>query len=95
MSGPDKGQVFDLAFGIFTIGRGETQDIRIAGDDTVSRKNHAIMAYIDEVRRFAFFDGGKANPIWVNDKVVPELAFLESGDMIRVGETEMRFTEFS
>lgn len=94
LNGWDRGRHFDLDKGIYTIGRAATQDIALAGDDYISREGHAIVGFIEEVGRFTLFDGDKANPVWLNDEVVPELAFLEDGDVIRLGETELLFVQF-
>lgn len=93
VSGSDKGQCFDLTTGLATIGRGDDQTVQLAEDVTVSRKNHAVVAWIPDAECFACFDGGKANPVLVNGNIIDEVAFLDSGDVIQLGGTALRFVK--
>lgn len=91
VGGAGIGKSFALSDDYLRLGRGDDQDIRLAHDDTVSRRNHAIVGFVEERGRYAIFDGGKVNPIWVNNKQLKDIAFLSHGDIVRVGETSLRF----
>ena len=92
VKGPGKGHSFALFSGAAMIGRGEDQTIRLDfGDSSISRQNHAAIAYDDEQNQFFLGHGGKSNIIRRNDRPVLSTEDLHSGDLIRVGETTLRF----
>lgn len=91
IDGPGSGNAFQLSNGFLRVGRGDGQDIQLAHDNTVSRNNHAVVGYVPDCGKFAIFDGGKVNPIWVNNRLLSDMSFLESGDVVRIGETSLRF----
>ncbi|MEO1578810.1 MAG: FHA domain-containing protein [Pseudomonadota bacterium] len=92
VKGPGRGACFTLFSGASKIGRGEGQPIRLDyGDTSISRDNHAAVAYDDEQRQFYLGHGGKANLVRLNDMPVLSTEPLTDGDMIRIGETTLRF----
>ena len=75
------------------IGRGEDQAIQLDfGDNAVSRTNHAAIVYDAEKHTFLLGHGGKSNIVRLNDEPVISNEALKDGDMIRIGETTLRFT---
>ena len=94
IEGPGRGEFFDLPVGFTRIGRGETQEIRLSGDHFISNENHAIIGYVPERKVFFIFDGGKENPVWVNDKMVSDVSSLKNEDNIRIGKTTLLFMAF-
>ena len=93
--GPGRGASFTLATGVSQIGRGDDQSIRLNfGDQTISRQNHAAIAYDDECGRFYLGHGGKMNLVRLNGRPVLSTEDLASGDVIRIGETTLRFVAF-
>lgn len=90
--GPGQGQFFPLYNGVAMVGRGEDQAIRLDfGDSAISRQNHAAFAYDAEDNRFYLGHGGKSNIIRLNDRPVLSTEDLTHGDIIRIGETTLRF----
>lgn len=90
--GPGRGAAFALGPGVTQIGRGEDQGVRLDfGDASISRSNHAAIAYDDEARRFFIGHGGKANLVRRNDRPVLATEALEDRDVIRIGETTLLF----
>jgi hypothetical protein len=90
--GPGRGACFTLAAGVSPIGRGEGQTIRLDfGDTAISRENHAAIAYDHETRGFFLGFGGKSNLVRLNDRPVLGTEALSDGDLIRIGETVLRF----
>jgi pSer/pThr/pTyr-binding forkhead associated (FHA) protein len=61
------------------------------GDNSISRTNHAVVAYDDEQRKFFLGHGGKANIVRLNGKPVLSTEELAHNDIIRIGETTLRF----
>jgi hypothetical protein len=90
--GPGRGESFALLAGMSQIGRGEDQAIQLDfGDTTISRNNHAAIVYDPETSAFLLGHGGKANIVRLNDKPVISNEELKNGDVIRIGETKLRF----
>ncbi|MCR8725026.1 FHA domain-containing protein [Frigidibacter sp. ROC022] len=92
IEGPGRGTCFTLQGGVSQIGRGEGQAIRLDfGDQSISRNNHAAIAYDDEVGRFYLGHGGKLNLVRLNDRPVLSTEELATNDKIRIGETILKF----
>ena len=92
IKGPGRGSAFTLFDGVAQIGRGAEQTIRLDfGDNSISRENHAAIAYDAEQRTFYLGHGGKANLVRLNDRPVLSTESLQSDDLIRIGETTLRF----
>jgi hypothetical protein len=95
VGGPGRGSCFTLQSGVSQIGRGEDQAIRLDfGDMAISRQNHAAIAYDDEMGRFYLGHGGKLNLVRLNDRPVLSTEELTSDDLIRIGETTLKFVAF-
>ena len=90
--GPGRGHFFALFNGVSTVGRDENQAIALAfGDMTISRENHAAIAYDNEDKQFYVGHGGKSNIIRLNGRPVLSTEPLTHGDSLRIGETVLRF----
>jgi len=87
--GPDRGRVFTLsAGGVYLIGR-EGADIALT-DEKVSRKHAEIGLYgpgANVLRDLASTNGTR-----LNDRRVTEKIALSNGDVVRVGDTLLRFS---
>ena len=93
--GPGKGRVLTLGNGMNVLGRGPTARVRIDfGDDTIARANHARLVYEPRQRLYLLSHGEGANLTYLNGTVVTETVEVESGAMIEVGETTLRFQAF-
>ena len=92
VKGPGRGSAFTLFDGVAQIGRGAGQTVRLDfGDNSISRENHAAIAYDAEQRTFYLGHGGKANLVRLNDRPVLSTELLNADDLIRIGETTLRF----
>ena len=92
VKGPGRGATFTLYSGVTNIGRGEDQTLRLDfGDNSISRSNHAAIAFDAEQNNFFIGHGGKANLVRLNNRPVLSTEELGSGDLIRIGETTLRF----
>ena len=92
IDGPGRGACFSLASGLNGIGRGEDQQVRLDfGDDTISWENHASIAFDEETRTCYLGHGGKSNLVRRNGRPVLSTEELGDGDVIRVGETTLKF----
>lgn len=92
IAGPGRGTSFALTAGMSQIGRGEDQTIALDfGDTTISRNNHAAIVYDITTNQFLLGHGGKTNIVRLNDQPVISNVVLRNGDIIRIGETSLRF----
>jgi hypothetical protein len=92
VEGPGLGHSFSLFNGASVIGRGDDQVIKLDfGDTSISRSNHAAIAYDDEQNKFYIGHGGKSNIIRRNARPVLSTEELQHADLIRIGETTLRF----
>lgn len=92
IAGPGRGHAFTLFNGVSQIGRGEDQAVRLDfGDTSISRSNHAAVAYDQRRRKFYLGHGGKANIVRLNGKPVLSTEELPDGSIITIGETTLRF----
>ncbi|MBQ4825870.1 FHA domain-containing protein [Leisingera sp. HS039] len=92
VQGPGRGAAFTLFSGVTVIGRGADQTVRLDfGDNSISRDNHAAIAYDPEQKAFYIGHGGKANLVRRNNRPVLSTETLSAGDVIRIGETTLRF----
>ncbi len=92
VQGPGRGASFTLFNGVSAIGRGDDQPVKLDfGDTSISRTNHAVVAYDNEQRKFFLGHGGKANIVRLNGRPVLSTEELAHNDIIRIGETTLRF----
>lgn len=92
VDGPGRGASFTVGAGVSTIGRDADQTICLDfGDMSVSRQNHASVAYDDEQNRFFIGHGGKSNIVRRNGNPVLATEDLANADLIRIGRTTLRF----
>ena len=84
----DEGDVVTLDTHPLTIGRGAVNDVALAGDDFASTRHARI-----EPRRDGIWveDIGSTNGTFVNGIRVTRERRLTAGDVVRVGETDLRF----
>lgn len=92
MDGPGRGASFTLAAGLSSIGRDTDQTVSIDfGDSSISRQQHAAIAYDEEENITFIGHGGKSNIVRLNDKPLLTTEELNDGDRVKIGETEMKF----
>ncbi|SEN74869.1 FHA domain-containing protein [Roseovarius tolerans] len=92
VGGPGLGAAFTLFNGVSKIGRGKDQTVPLDfGDNSISRENHAAIAYDPAQKSFFIGHGGKANLVRRNDRPVLSTEELLAGDAITIGETILRF----
>ena len=91
VGGPGRGASIALGPGVSQIGRDEDQAIQLDfGDTSISRRNHAALAYDEADRAFFIGHGGKSNIVRLNGKPLLSTESLKNGDEIRIGETTLR-----
>ena len=77
--------------GVSQIGRDAQETVSIDfGDLSISRKNHASVAYDPDDHSFYVGHGGKANIVRLNGKPVLSTEQIKDGDVLKIGETSLR-----
>jgi len=86
----ERGEAFELDSADLTIGRGGQNDVSIEGDEFASARHVRI-----EPRRDGVWvhDLGSTNGTHVNGLRIDRPRKLVTGDVVRVGETELRYEE--
>jgi len=79
-----------LAKGEFTIGRAESCDIGLFGDNTIERLHARILKRGND---FFLMDAGTPGGTFLNGRQVLRPELLHSGDTIKVGNSVLRFGE--
>jgi pSer/pThr/pTyr-binding forkhead associated (FHA) protein len=84
------GEEFDLDSRPLTVGRGAQNDVSIEGDEFASARHVRV-----EPRRDGVWvsDVGSTNGTYVNGVLIDQPRKLVEGDVVRIGETELRFEE--
>jgi FHA domain len=84
------GEEFDLDSAPLTVGRGAQNDVSIEGDEFASARHVRV-----EPRRDGVWvsDIGSTNGTYVNGVRIDRPRKLVQGDVVRVGETELRFEQ--
>ncbi len=94
IEGPEKGVDYHMWAKINTIGRSEKNDICIKKDMTVSKDNHARIAYDPKHNNFQLIPGESTNNIYVNDDPIYVPTKLEAYDVVELGSSKMVFVPF-
>lgn len=93
VDGDGKGQTRPVFSGTNQVGRSADNRIPLDfGDKTISRLQHAVIAYDAASRVFTIHDGGKPNPILINGDMLTGERKLAAGDLIKIGMTTLQFT---
>lgn len=94
IEGVDKGKDYRIWAKNNTIGRSEKMDICIKGDTTISRENHARLAYDEKHNNFHLIPAESTNNIYLNDEPIYIPTKLGSYDVIEFGESKFLFVPF-
>ncbi|MCM1104969.1 MAG: FHA domain-containing protein [Clostridium sp.] len=94
IEGPDKGKDFRIWAKNNTIGRSEKMDICIKGDTTISRENHARIAYDDKHNNYHLIPAESTNNIYLNDEPIYIPTKLTAYDLIEFGDSQFLFVPF-
>ncbi len=91
IEGPDKGSDYRLWAKINTIGRGDSNDVCVKGDMTISGQSHARLAYDERHNNYQFLPGTGSSINYINDEPVYASAPLAAYDVIDMGESKFIF----
>ncbi len=92
ISGPGRGKVAMLRYGMNSIGRDASQQIVLDhGDKRISRESHCMLSYDPVTRKFYLQHGEGPQLTYLDGQPVLAVTQLAAGNHIRVGDTELRF----
>jgi hypothetical protein len=95
IKGPGRGAFVKVGQQVNTIGRDPDNSIVLDfNDNTISGKEHAEIIYDPANRKFYASRKGGKNLAYVNGAPVLQVVELNKGDLLRLGNTEMRFVPF-
>ena len=93
VGGPHMGYSYNLYFGYNTIGRSKDNDICLLEDLTIGQKIHCSVAYEDRKNCF-YLIPENGEDTCLNCKKIESPSNLQTGDVIRIGMTELEFVAF-
>lgn len=94
VAGPVKGKDFRIIPEKNFIGRSEKMDISIAGDNSISRDNHAIISFNPKKNIFRLFPGESRGLVYLNDEEVVTPEVLKANDIVGIGKSQLMFVPF-
>jgi hypothetical protein len=94
VKGPEKGRDYRIRSEKNAIGRSESMDICIVGDETISRSDQAFLVYDPKRRAFRIQAGTGRGLIYRNGEEVITSEVLSPYDVLEIGESEFLFVPF-
>lgn len=91
VEGPQMGQDYRIMAEKNFIGRSEEMQIRLIGDNAVSRRNHAVIVYDPKKRNFYLLPGDASGLAYHNNEAVYTPAELNAYDLIQLGRSKFVF----
>lgn len=91
LEGKKRGAAFEISGGRNSIGRGNTNDIKLEFDNSISKGVNAIVSYDERNNKFFIFLGESKNNIYVNNHLLMMPVELKDYDVIEIGTTKMLF----
>ncbi|HHY75039.1 MAG TPA: FHA domain-containing protein [Bacillus bacterium] len=87
IEGPQMGQDYRIMAEKNFIGRSEDMHIRIIGDNSISRRNHAVIVYDPKKRNFFLLPGDASGLAYHNNEAVYSPTELSAYDVIQLGRS--------
>lgn len=91
IEGNHLGEDFRLKSGRNFIGRAAGMDVKITGDNTVSREKHAIVVYDPQNHQFLTQPGEARELCYLNGQLVLSTVEIKRNDILTVGATKLMF----
>jgi len=91
VSGPGRGSVHKLGYGMNPIGRDASQRVSLNhGDQRISRENHAVLTFDPVLRKFYILQGEGPGLCYLNNEAVLAPTELPGGSHLKLGDTVLR-----
>ena len=91
IEGPQMGRDYRILSEKNFIGRSEDMHIRIIGDNTISKRNHAVIVYDHKKRNFFLLPGDASGLAYLNNEAVYTPTELSAYDVIQLGRSLFLF----
>lgn len=91
IEGPSKGRDYRILTEKNFLGRAESMDIQILGDNHIAKKNHAVFVYDPKKRKTMILPGDSQGLVYVNDEAVYTPLELSPFDIIEMGKSKFLF----
>jgi len=91
VKGPDRGRDYRIRSEKNSVGRADSMDICISGDDTISRNDHAFVVYDPRKKMFRVQAGLSRGLVYLNGEEVIASELLAAYDTISIGQSELLF----
>lgn len=92
--GKNRGRDYRIRSENNTVGRNESMDICISGDDLISRERHTIITFDPQQNTFHLSPAEGRSLVFLNTKAVLTPQELKPYDEIMLGATKLRFVPF-
>ena len=94
IDGPERGKDYRLRSEKNFIGRSASMDVNIAGDESISRNNHAAVSYDPKTNTYNVYPGEGHGLVYLNDEELRAPEKIKRGDIIELGKTKLMFIPF-
>lgn len=91
VQGAQRGLDYKIRLGKNFIGRADDMDIQILGDNSISRRNHAIIVYDPKSRGTVLLPGESSGLAYLNEDAVYMPQELSPYDVIELGKSRFIF----
>lgn len=91
IKGPDRGRDYQIRSEKNSIGRSDSMDICISGDETISRNDHAFVVYDPKKNTFRIQAGLSRGLVYLNGEEVISSETMKAYDQIEMGESRFLF----
>ncbi len=91
IEGARVGKDYKLHDGKNFVGRGDDMDVQILGDNTINRRNHAVIVYDRKKRSTVILPGDSSGIAYLNGEAVYVPTELKPYDSIEMGESRFLF----
>ena len=91
IEGASKGRDYKIMTEKNFLGRSETMDIQILGDNHIAKKNHAVFVYDPKKRKTLILPGDSQGLVYVNEEAVYTPQELSAYDVIEMGKSKFIF----
>ena len=94
IKGPDRGRDYQIRSEKNSIGRSDSMDICISGDETISRADHAFVVYDPKKNTTRIQAGMSRGLIYLKGNEIVSSEVLKAYDQIEMGESVFVFVPF-
>lgn len=91
IEGPSKGRDYKIFTEKNFVGRSESMDIQILGDNHIAKRNHAALVYDPKKRKTLVLPGDSQGLVYVNGESVYSPIELNEYDTIELGKSKFLF----